>query len=331
MMEFIIFNRHKIINYYTMKKLVTTFKLFAVISVLTLTACQDDNSEMIQESTVSKVSAADLKKEITPGLKTIPEIVQTQISDSKKNLEQYLKSDLQITSITILGKLSTQKGIKISQDLISDKEQFVAEGNILDPGTIKVGKIGVLFSGDQLAEAQKGLKESASEKIKAGADLLEISWNYKGENFTSLCFYDESGIIWDNVFAGLVMMDARGNSEVSPHDAQAKVSSKWFKEWWTANWLWGSKRGEIGYQITIYYSGSSVSNVDVSDWGNISLGKAKSESKVTKRTGAYGQCRYALGLCTPTGSLSFNSSNFSVSFSGLGSNVVSNGTKSLYP
>ncbi|KFF26420.1 hypothetical protein [Chryseobacterium vrystaatense] len=314
-----------------MKKLANTFKLFAVISVLMLTACQDDNSDMTQETPVNKVSAADLKKEITPGLKTVPENVQIQINDSKQNLEKYLKNDLQITGITVLGKLSTQKGIQISQDLISDKEQFIAEGNILAPETVKVGKTGTLFSGDQLAEAQKGLREAAADQIKTGTDLLEISWNYKGEAFTSLCFYNESGILWDNVFAGLVMMDSRGNSEVSPIDAQAKVSSKWFKEWWTAKWLWGSKRGEIGYQITIYYSGSTVSNVDVSDWGNISLGKAKSESKVTKKTGAYGQCRYALGLCTPTGSLSFNTSNFSVSFSGLGSNIVSNGTKSLYP
>lgn len=314
-----------------MKKLVTTFKLFAVISVLTLTACQDENTEPVQETAVAKVSAVDLKKEITPGLKVVPDHVQTQINDSKANLEKYLKNDLQITGVSVLGKLASQKGIEISQNLISDREQFTAEGNILQPGTVKVGKIGTLFSGDQLSEAQKGLKEVASEQIKTGTDVLEISWNYKGEQFTSLCFYNESGIIWDNVFAGLVMMDARGNSEVSPIDSQAKVSSKWFKEWWTANWLWGSKRGEIGYKITIYYSGSTVSNVDVSDWGNISLGKAKSESKVTKRTGAYGQCRYALGLCTPTGSLSFNSNNFSVSFSGLGSNIVSNGTKSLYP
>lgn len=314
-----------------MKKLVTTFKLFAVISVLTLTACQNENSEMVQEAPAAKVTGADLKKEITPGLKVVPDNVQVQINDSKSNLEKYLKNDLQITGITVLGKLSTQKGIEISQTLVSDKEQFTAEGNVLEPETVKVGKIGTLFSGDQLSEAQKGIKEAASEQIKTGTDVLEISWNHKGQQFTSLCFYNESGIIWDNVFAGLVMMDTRGNSEVSPLDAQAKVSSKWFKEWWTAKWLWGSKRGEIGYQITIYYSGSTVSNVDVSDWGNISLGKAKSESKVTKRTGAYGQCRYALGLCTPTGSLSFNTSNFSVSFSGLGSNIVSNGTKSLYP
>ncbi|WP_080778775.1 hypothetical protein [Chryseobacterium phocaeense] len=314
-----------------MKKIVTTFKLFAVISVLALTACQDENTEPVQETAVAKVSTADLKKEITPGLKVVPDNVQAQINDSKSNLEKYLKNDLQITGVSNLGKLASQKGIEISQNLISDREQFTAEGNILAPETVKIGKIGTLFFGDQLSEAQKGIKESASEQIKTGTDVLEISWNYKGQQFNSLCFYNESGIIWDNVFAGLVMMDTRGNSEVSPIEAQAKVSSKWYKQWWTANWLWGSKRGEIGYKITIYYSGSAVSNVDVSDWGSISLGKAKSESKVIKRTGAYGQCRYALGLCTPTGSLSFNSSNFSVSFSGLGSNIVSNGTKSLYP
>jgi len=331
MINFIIFNTHKIIKYLTMKKLVTTFKLFAVLSVMALAGCQDENSEAIQETPSSKVAAADLKKEISPGSNAVSENVLNQISDSKKNLEKYLKNDLQITGMSILGKLSTQKGIEISQNLVADKEQFTAEGNILSPETVKVGKIVTLFSGDQLAEAQKGLKEAASEQIKMGTEIIEISWNYKGEAFTSLCFYNESGIIWDNVFAGLVMMDTRGNTEVSPSDAQAKVLSKWHKQWWTANWLWGSKRGEIGYQITIYYSGSTVSNVDVSDWGNISLGKAKSESKVTKRTGAYGQCRYALGLCTPVGSLSFNTSNFSVSFSGLGSNVVSNGTKSLYP
>ena len=314
-----------------MKKLFTPFKIFAILSVMALTGCQNENSEAVQENPAVKVTAADLKKEMSPGSLSIPENVRSQLNDSEKNLEKFLNNDLQITGTTVLGKLSTQRAIEISQSLISDKDQFTAEGNILYPETLKVGKIGDLYSDDLLAEAQKGLKETAAEQIKTGSEVMEISWNYKGTAFSTLCFYDESGIIWDNIFAGLVIMDKRGNTEVSPSENQAKVSSRWYKEWWTASWLWGSKRGETGYQITIYYTGSTVSNVDVTDWGYISLGKAKSESKVTKRTGAYGQCRYALGLCTPTGSLSFNSSNFSVSFSGLGSNLVHNGTKSLYP
>ena len=58
-------------------------------------------------------------------------------------------------------------------------------------------------------------------------------------------FYGDSGIIWDNIFGGLVMMDTRGNSETSDREA-SKVASTWYKQWWTANWLWVLKRGEAG-------------------------------------------------------------------------------------
>jgi hypothetical protein len=315
-----------------MKKLVTTFKVFAVLSVLALQSCRNEGNEINQQETVqAKVTADDLKKEITPlPSQAIPDAVQLQLNESQKNLETYLKNDLQIAEVAILGKITTPKGIELSKSLITDKDQFIASGNIMDPSSVKIGKIGDLYTGDDLTTAQQGLKEAITEEVKSGTNVMEVTWNSKNGKFTTLCFYSDSGIIWDNIFGGLIMMDTRGNSEASNNQA-AKVVSTWYKQWWTANWLWGSKRGETGYQITIYYSGSTVSNADVSDWGYISLGKAKSESKITKSSGAYGQCRYALGLCTPTGSLSFNSSNFSVSFSGLGSNVVSNGTKSLYP
>ncbi|MBV8325277.1 hypothetical protein [Chryseobacterium sp.] len=314
-----------------MKKLVTTFKFIAVLSVFTLNSCQNENTEPAQQETFqAKVSTADLKKETTPIPQPVPQAVQSQLDESKKNLETYLKSDLQIAEINVLGKISTPKGVDISQQLIADKDQFIAIGNIMDPTTVKIGKIGNLYSGEDLTTAQKGLKETLKEQIKNGTNILEITWNGKYGKFNTLCFYDDSGIIWDNIFGGLVMMDTRGNIETSDHSA-SKALSTWYKQWWTASWLWGSKRGETGYQITIYYTGSTVSNADVSDWGYISLGKAQSESKILRKTGAYGQCQYALGLCTPTGSLSFNASKFSVSFSGLGSNIVSNGTKSLYP
>lgn len=310
----------------------TTFKVFAVLSVMALQGCQNENNEMNQQETVQAKTAIDeLKKEITPSSsQLVPEAVQLQLNESTKNLETYLKNDLQIVGVAVLGKISTQQGVEMSKKLIMDKDQFIASGNIMDPSSVKIGKIGDLYHGEDLTIAQQGLKEAITEEVKPGTQVMEVTWNGKSGKFTTLCFYGDSGIIWDNIFGGLVMMDTRGSSEASNNQV-SKVVSTWYKQWWTANWLWGSKRGEAGYQITIYYSGSTVSNADVSDWGYISLGKAKSESKITKKTGAYGQCRYALGLCTPTGSLSFNSTNFSVSFSGLGSNIVSNGTKSLYP
>lgn len=313
-----------------MKKLVTLFKLLTVVSVVMLNSCQNENNEVMQETTDQKVSIADLKKEIVPAsAQILPENVQIQLDESKKNLEKYVKDGLQITGVTALGTLSTEKSVSIAQSLITDQESFISTGNILTPETVQVNKLGNLSS-QELSTAQEGLKEIAQKEIKTNVNVLEISWNNKGESFTSLCFYNDSGIIWDNVLGGLVMMDTRGTTEVSDN-TQAKVSSKWYKQWWTADWIWGTKRGEMGYKITIYYSGSTVSNTDVEDWANISLGKAKSESKITKNSGTYGKCAFALGLCTPTGSLSFNSTNFTVSFSGLGSNIVHNGTKTLYP
>lgn len=315
-----------------MKKLTTGFKILAVLSVLALNSCRDESNEISQQETVqAKITTADLKKEITTTSQVVPGIIQSQLDESQKSLEKYLKSDLQIAGVHVIGKISTQKGIEISQSLLSDKDQFIALGNVSDLSSVKMGRMGDLYTGDDLAIAQTGLKEMVTEEIKTGTNVMEIIWNSKNGKFTTLCFYNDSGIIWDNILGGLVMMDTRGNAESSNEGASARVVSKWYKQWWTANWLWGSKRGEMGYQITIYYTGSTVSNTDVSDWANINLGKAKSESKIIKNTGAYGKCQYALGLCTPTGSLSFNASQFSISFSGLGSNIVNNGVHSLYP
>ncbi|WP_426480226.1 hypothetical protein [Chryseobacterium sp. R2ACT005] len=65
-----------------MKKLVTTFKVFAVLSVLAFNSCQNENSEMDQQETIqAKITASDLKKEITPlSSQIVPEAVQLQLN-----------------------------------------------------------------------------------------------------------------------------------------------------------------------------------------------------------------------------------------------------------
>ena len=312
-------------------KFVNAFKGLLVLSALIINSCQDDSIDSVQKNSDEKQSIESLKQELTPASsQELPQAVQNQINLSKANLSEYLNDDLQIDQVIVLGKVSTSKAITMAQNALSNQESTVAFGNIKDSKSVVIGKMKNIYSGNSLETSQKNIKEIAVKEIQLDDNLLEITWIYEGQKFTSLCFYRNSGIVWDNVLSGLIMMDPKGKIEVS-NEGQSKVYSRWYKQWWTASWLWGSDRGEIGYQITIYYSGSTVSNTDVSDWGYMSLGSARSESKVTKETGSYGQCRYALGLCTPTGSLSFSYSSFSVSFSGLGSNIVSNGYKSLYP
>ncbi|MFC7775320.1 hypothetical protein [Flavobacterium sp. GCM10027622] len=312
-------------------KLVNALKGLVVLSALLLNGCQHDNNDSAGENSVEKQLIEELKEKLTPATsQELPEAVQNQLNLSKANLSRYLNDELQITEVEVLGKISNAEGITTAQNVISNEESTIAFGNIKDKKSVVVGKMKKIHSGNELATTKKNISEQISKEIQLEDNLLKLTWTRNGQNYTSLCVYRNSGIIWDNILTGLIMMDTEGKVETS-NNSQAKITSKWYKQWWTASWLWGSDRGEVGYQITIYYTGSTVSNTDVSDWGYMSLGSARSESKVTKETGAYGQCRYALGLCTPTGSLSFSYSSFSVSFSGLGSNIVSNGNKSLYP
>jgi hypothetical protein len=130
----------------------------------------------------------------------------------------------------------------------------------------------------------------------------------------------------------LLIVSAHESSDLENEVAKVASYTKWYRQWWTASWLWGSKRGEMGYKITIHCTSSThVSSTDRQDWASITIGNARSESRILKNSGSYGKIGYALGLSTPTVSLHFNSGSFQITTSGIGSNIVRNGTKSLYP
>ena len=78
------------INY---EKLVTTFKVFAMLSVMALYSCQNENNEMNQQEAVqAKTTIDELKKKLLLRLLNLfPEAVQLQLNESTKNLETYLK------------------------------------------------------------------------------------------------------------------------------------------------------------------------------------------------------------------------------------------------
>ncbi|MGS2739317.1 hypothetical protein [Sinomicrobium sp. M5D2P17] len=314
-------------------------RLMIALLALTMYSCQNDTTELPDEVAQEQKTTEDLKSELTPlSTQDLPEAVKEQLELTRQNLAKYLPDDLQIMGIELLGSVTTEKGVELSHRTVKDKANVIAYGNITDPASVQIDPMESLYSGKGLADTQSRVEEAAKEEIKSGDNVMQITWKRGEAIYKTQCFYRDSGIVWDNILSGLVMIDKAGETETSEEASsgkeegiQARTYSKWYKQWWTAKWLWGSKRGEMGYKITIYYSSGRVSNTDVSDWGHISLGKAKSYSKVTKNSGAYGKCQYALGLCTPTGSLSFSSSKFKVSFSGLGSNVVANGSKSLYP
>ncbi|ELR71176.1 hypothetical protein C900_02980 [Fulvivirga imtechensis AK7] len=308
-------------------------KYLLVALPLMMFSCQEDNVE--PPAALNEQSVEDFVSQLNPiTSQQLPDKVQEQLDLTRVNLAKHMQGKLQITDVKVLGSISDDKSADMSHRVVADEDNVAAYGNIMEPSSVHIGKMKSLYSGKKLTDTRANVQDIAAQEIKSGDMVLEVTWKSGNETFTTQCFYRESGIVYDNVLTGLVMMDPEGHVEQSKTgkaDRQAATYSSWYKQWWTAKWLWGSDRGEMGYKITIYYSGSYVSNTDVSDWGHITLGKARSESRIVKNSGSYGKCQYALGMCTPVGSLSFSHSNFSVSFSGLGSNVVANGYKSRYP
>lgn len=307
------------------KKFINLFKYLIVSLTLLFASCNNEDQELQVDHSL------DLKSQLgTVSSQDLPSVVQNQLELTIENLNKYMSGKLQIEDINVLGELTTEKSLKTSCLVVSDQKSFVASGNIMEPSSVIVGEIQELQTNEKSQEIKDNIMNLASQEIKIGDQVLEITWKNGNETFKTVCFYRESGIVWDNVLTGLFIIDPEAQIEES-NPSKTTKSSKYYKKWWTATWLWGSERGEMGYKITIYYSGSTVSNTDVEDWGYITLGHAKSESKILKNSGSYGKCQYALGMCTPTGFLKFDYAKFTVSFSGLGSNCVANGTKSLYP
>ena len=256
----------------------------------------------------------------------LPDIVEQQLKTSQEIWNQAFSDKLTYVSHEYVADIKNESDKNKILISMADEAQLVASGNVQEPETVKVEVLD--GTTDNAVKTRRNIRNYMADEVEVGNQVIAITWKRGDETHVTHCIANADGIVWDNVLGGVISVDPAGEES---HSADTKSAWKSYRRWWTANWLWGSKRGEIGYKITIYYNGSYVSNTDRQDWGHITIGKAKSESKILKNSGNYGKIRYALGLCTPVGTLSFNHSNFTVSAGGIGSNIVRNGTKSLYP
>jgi hypothetical protein len=185
------------------------------------------------------------------------------------------------------------------------------------------------------------MRQYLDGQLNIGDIIVDITWQNAKASFVSKCIVHNDEIAWDNLLTSTIMMDKDPQVKLTSEEPVPNTQNKttgvyvaWYKETntWTAGWIWGGHRGEMGEAITIHcQSNGHVYSTDHEDWANMSLGSAKSESKTDVNSGSYGKIQYALGISTPFASLSYNSSTFKVSVSGLGSSMVHNGTHSLTP
>ena len=293
-----------------MKSFFMSSSALVLIAAMTFVGCKK------QEETINPV------KEISPS-------VTIELQKSKETLRLHSQT-LHIIDFKFFQTISSEidKNLVVEQ-LTDPASSWFANGNLLVASSVIVSPLANFnFS----SGAQDSLKQYIAQSIFIGNQVVQINWQFEETLFSTLCVVNDSSIIWDNILTHLIMLTpnlvwqfADTLRLVSGYDIPFSQSAQVF-------WLWGSLRGEMGYEMTIHCSSSNiVINTDVRDWAWIVGGSAQSESRVITNSGSYGKIQYALGIALPMASVTFNGDIFSVSVTGIGSNIVENGTHSLYP
>jgi hypothetical protein len=215
------------------------------------------------------------------------------------------------------------------EKLTNPKSSWYAIGNILADSTVIVSAL-ESFTTDSLAK--ENLKKYIKKSISIGNEVVKINWKFKETLFSSLAIINDTSLLWDGLLTNLLMVEQNAHIYKSTsNEKHAPAYDKLYSESWAAYWLWGSQRGEMGYNMVIHCSGNTVTSTDVTSYAWIDIGTAQAESQVIQNSGTYGQVQYALGMATPTCTITFDYYNFTISITGFGSNMVENGTQSLYP
>lgn len=260
----------------------------------------------------------------------LPTIVNNQLEAVRKNLNKYMGQSLKLVDYKIISR-PNKIDLNTTLDLIANPNSIVAYGNIVVPNTVKIGPMHTLVP-SRIEEGISIMKEHASKTIQEDDLSMELTWVFKEKEIKTIAFYNEEGISWDNLMIGLIMMDTKPTKIENVDDNTKSATMTTSKEGrWDGAWIWGSRRGSMYYRLTITHDGTTVFNTTISDGAWMTIGTATSHSIVTKRTGAFGEGKYALGMATPIASLIFDAAAFKVSVSGIGSNIVQNGTADLFP
>ncbi|MBE7169073.1 MAG: hypothetical protein INR73_00690 [Williamsia sp.] len=272
--------------------------------------------------------------DIPPERQQLAATAKDQLDLSRQNWNKYAAGLARFVSYEPVQKINieAEKNAVVQQLLSGDA--YIAYGNVQDPSTLSLVTIASLHK--QSAAAVDTLTRYATSQVRTGDQLVNIQWEKGTLRFTSKCIVRNDSIVWDNLLTNVVMMDPEGKTvkESSNDNPAAKYYRQWYKEWrsWTVNWIWGSRRGEMGEEITVWpYSNGQVYNTDARSWAYINIGSYRSESRVLVNAGTYGKIQYAVGVATPAASVTFNNSNFKVEVHGIGSSRIENGTHSLTP
>ncbi|TGE29213.1 hypothetical protein [Hymenobacter metallicola] len=184
------------------------------------------------------------------------------------------------------------------------------------------------------ADVRTSISTYLDKTVQAGLGQVELVWERDGQRFTSLCLYNDKGLVYDNILANVFTIDDQTQDATSE---QAKVTTSAFTATvlsFDIKWVWGSQRGHITVKHSILYSGGKITTNSGTATAWMSAGSAEARQRRYVLRTTYAQLTWAYGWATPTADFSFSYDGspvkISASVSGVGSKGQGEGIHTIY-
>ncbi|MCB2379008.1 hypothetical protein LGH70_15510 [Hymenobacter sp. BT635] len=317
----------------------TTSLLWAALLGVSLSACQKEQHNL-PEPTQQDSSVRGLDPVVQAGNLRIQGQLDSTIAFANTNPALNLK----LVSYSFRNRLTSAQEVDAAKARIMDAGSVIpVYGDLQKAGkgtqTPSFELVSLQESarqaGSSASNAQAGISDYLSKTVQPGLGQVELIWERDGQQFTSLCLYNEKGLVYDNILANLfTIKDEMGTVKASE---QAKVTTSAFTATavnFDINWVWGSQRGHITVKHTILYASGRITTNSgtASAWMSAGSAQARQQRYVLRAT--YAQLTWAYGWATPTANFSFSYSGSPVkidaSVSGVGSKGQGEGIHTIY-
>ncbi|TGE25026.1 hypothetical protein E5K00_07455 [Hymenobacter aquaticus] len=321
-------------------KTTTTSLLWAALLGVSLSACQKEE----QSLPTPTAQTGDAR-----GLDPVAQAANVRITGQLDSTIAYANTNpalnLKLVSYAFRSRLTTAEEVAAAKARILDAGSIIPVYGDLQKGSkanqtppfelMSLRENAQRQPGGSVNEAQAGINAYLSKSLQAGLGQVELTWERDGQRFTSLCLYNEKGLVYDNMLANLFTLKDQRTSDVASE--QAKVTTTPFTATavdFDIEWIWGSQRGHITVKHTILYGGGKITTNSgtATAWMSAGSAQARQQRYVLRTT--YAQLTWAYGWATPTASFSFSYSGSPVkinaSVSGVGSKGQGEGIHTIY-
>ncbi len=308
-----------------MKALKIKFGLFSLLMVfgvsVFLTSCEQDAIIPGTDESVDGV---------------LPRLAQEQLDLSIANWNELFGYSVKAVSYEVIGEAISASKAETLISEITATSNYIPTGDFQNPSTITVKK----FEDMADTEITSRIGDLVTERIKPGQTEVKIKWTLNGEPFYSTAIVDETGIVYDNmIFSTVIIDNEEGPAEhanTPPEDAEVPGMERgweyegWKRRVWKAKWLWGSTRGKGYTHSGVWcYNGTRYSQYDylgTSGWFDVGDQETRARYRSHPNNVLYYQYKWGWSAA---GSVSYNSSNFSISTSGPGSQKTGSGFQGM--